>query len=60
MQALTLAGGTTPYAAESKIRVLRRQDGQEVVFSVNFNDIKRGRKLQQNIILQSGDVVVVP
>lgn len=60
VQALTLAGGTTPYAAESKIRVLRRQDGQEVVFSVNFNDIKRGRKLQQNIILQSGDVVVVP
>lgn len=60
VQALTLAGGTTPYASESKIRVLRRQDGQEVVFSVNFNDIKRGRKLQQNIILQSGDVVVVP
>lgn len=60
VQALTLAGGTTPYASESKIRVLRRQDGREVVFSVNFSDIKRGRKLQQNIILQSGDVVVVP
>ncbi len=60
VQALTLAGGTTPYASESKIRVLRRQDGREVVYSVNFSDIKRGRKLQQNIILQSGDVVVVP
>ena len=60
VQALTLAGGTTPYASESRIRVLRRQDGREVVFSVNFNDIKRGRGLQQNIILQSGDVVVVP
>ena len=60
MQALTLAGGTTPYASESNIRVLRRQDGREVVYRVNFKDIKRGRKLQQNIILQSGDVVVVP
>ncbi len=60
VQALTLAGGTTPYAAESKIRVLRRQDGREVVYRVNFNDIKRGRNLNQNIILQSGDVVVVP
>jgi len=60
VQALTLAGGTTPYASESKIRVLRRQDGREVVYSVNFTNIKRGRGLQQNIILQSGDVVVVP
>ncbi len=60
VQALTLAGGTTPYASESKIRVLRRQDGREVVYRVNFSDIKRGRALQQNIILQSGDVVVVP
>ena len=60
VQALTLAGGTTPYASESNIRVLRRQDGREVVYRVNFKDIKRGRKLQQNIILQSGDVVVVP
>lgn len=60
VQALTLAGGTTPYASESKIRVLRRQDGREVVYRVNFTDIKRGRNLQQNIILQSGDVVVVP
>ena len=58
VQALTLAGGTTPYASESNIRVLRRQDGREVVYRVNFKDIKRGRKLQQNIILQSGDVVV--
>lgn len=60
VQALTLAGGTTPYASEKNIRVLRRQDGKEVVYRVNFNDIKRGRKLGQNIILQSGDVVVVP
>jgi len=57
---LTLAGGTTPYASEKNIRVLRRQDGKEVVYRVNFSDIKRGRQLNQNIILQSGDVVVVP
>lgn len=60
VQALTLAGGTTPYASESKIKVLRRQDGREVVYRFNFVDIERGRNLEQNIILQSGDVVVVP
>jgi len=60
VQALTLAGGTTPYASERNMQVLRRQDGKEVTYSFDFRDIKRGRQLEQNIILQSGDVVVVP
>lgn len=60
VQALTLAGGLTPYASDSKIKILRRQDGREVVFRFDFNNIKRERGLTQNIVLQSGDVVVVP
>lgn len=60
VQALTLAGGLTPYASEGKIKILRRQDGREVVYRFDFGDIKRERGLQQNIVLQSGDVVVVP
>lgn len=60
VQALTLAGGVTPYASDRNIRVLRRQDGQEVTYSFDYRDIQRGRNLKQNIILQSGDVVVVP
>lgn len=60
VQALTLAGGTTPYASERSIQILRRQDGREVTYRFDFRDIERGRDLEQNIILQSGDVVVVP
>jgi len=60
VQALTLAGGTTPYASERNIQILRRQDGREVTYGFDFRDIKRGRDLEQNIVLQSGDVVVVP
>jgi len=60
VQALTLAGGTTPYASERNIQILRRQDGREVVYRFDFRDIERGRNLEQNIILQSGDVVVIP
>ncbi len=60
VQALTLAGGTTPYASDRNIRVLRRQDGREVTYEFDFRDIERGRSLEQNILLQSGDVVVVP
>jgi len=60
VQALTLAGGFTPYASSRNIQILRRQDGREVTFEFDFRDISRGRNLAQNIVLQSGDVVLVP
>lgn len=60
VQALTLAGGFTPYASNRNIQVLRRQDGREVTYEFDFRDVSRGRNLDQNIILQSGDVVLVP
>lgn len=60
VQALTLAGGFTPYANNRDIQILRRQDGREVTYGFDFRAVSRGRSLEQNIILQSGDVVLVP
>lgn len=65
LQALTLAGGLTPFAAEGDIRVLRKQEAEdgtvkETVIPFDYSDVKKGRGLQQNIYLRSGDVVVVP
>jgi polysaccharide biosynthesis/export protein len=60
MQALSLAGGTTPYAAVNDIRVLRRDGASQEVFKFRYDDVRRGRDLAQNILLRSGDTVVVP
>lgn len=60
LQALAVAGGLTPFAAEDDIRILRKRAGKDEVFEFEYSDVRRGRKLEQNIILQSGDVVVVP
>lgn len=60
VQALTLAGGFTPYANSRDIQILRRQDGREVTYAFDFRAVSRGRNLKQNIILQSGDVVLIP
>ncbi len=60
VQALTLSGGFTPYANTRSIQILRRQDGREVTYKFDFRSVSRGRNLDQNIILQSGDVVLVP
>ena len=60
VQALTLSGGFTPYANKRSIQILRRQDGREVTYKFDFRSVSRGRNLDQNILLQSGDVVLVP
>jgi polysaccharide export outer membrane protein len=60
MQAISLAGGATPYAALNDIVILRRQNGRQEAFTFHYSDVARGRDLSQNIELQSGDTVVVP
>ncbi len=60
MQALSLAGGTTPYAALNDIVILRRDNGAQRALPFRYADIARGRNLGQNVILESGDTVVVP
>ena len=60
VQALSMAGGMTPYAADNKIKVLRRENGKQRSIPFRYGDIEKGEDLEQNIILQSGDVVVVP
>ena len=60
MQAISLAGGATPFADTNGIRVLRRDGDRETAIAFRYRDVERGRKLEQNILLQSGDTVVVP
>jgi polysaccharide export outer membrane protein len=60
LQALTLAGGLTPFASESDIRILRKQSGKEQVILFDYSRVKKGRNLEQNIRLQAGDVIMVP
>ena len=60
LQALSLAGGLTPFASENDIKIIRRDSGDERVFGFRYGDIQKGRDLKQNILLQRGDVVMVP
>src|SRR5580658_4530884 len=60
MQALSLAGGATPYAAVNDIIVLRRESAGQIVLHFQYNDVARGRDLRQNVVLKPGDTVVVP
>jgi len=61
MQAISMAGGTTPFASLGNIKIIRRtNNGQQEALPFNYNDVIHGNDLSQNITLQAGDVVVVP
>jgi polysaccharide export outer membrane protein len=60
IQALSMAGGTSTYAALNSIKVLRRENGKLRAIPFEYGDVEKGKHLEQNIILKAGDVVVVP
>ncbi len=60
MQALSMAGGLNPYASANKIKILRRVNGEQKTFLFKYSQVEKGKNLEQNIILQGGDIVVVP
>lgn len=60
MQALSMAGGLNAFASESNILVLRQKENKTEKIPFNYKEVENGRNLEQNIILERGDVVVVP
>ena len=61
MQSLALAGGLAPFADEDDILILRTENnGNQLQIPFDYKTVKRGEALEQNIALQTGDVVVVP
>ena len=60
LQALSMAGGLTPFASDSDIHIVRKLDGRELNIPFDYSTVQRGEHLDQNILLKSGDVVVVP
>ncbi len=60
MQALAMAGGLTPYADAKAIKVLRGAGTHQWSLPFNYREVEQGQNLEQNIVLQPGDVVLVP
>jgi len=60
LQALTSAGGFTQFARTKKIYVLRSESGKPVKHPFNYNDVVKGNRQEDNIVLQPGDTIVVP
>ena len=60
MQAISEAGGLTPYAKRKKIYVLRNEDGQSYRIPFDYDAVLRGEHMEMNVPLIPGDQLIVP
>ena len=60
MQAISLAGGLSPFAARQRIQLHRKVNGVDTIFIFDYNGFSSGRIATDNINLQSGDIIIVP
>jgi len=60
LQALAMAGGCNAFAETKDIKVFRKTGSETRIMGFNYNDVSRGKNLEQNITLARGDVIVVP
>ncbi|GAB6146593.1 polysaccharide biosynthesis/export family protein [Desulfocicer niacini] len=60
MQAFAVAGGFTQWAAKDEILLIRRVQGNEQVFRINYKGFLKGRDLDNNIRIKADDTIIVP
>jgi len=60
LQIIPMAGGFTDWANQKKILVIRKEDGKEKRFVINYKSLMKGENLESNLILKAGDTIIVP
>ncbi len=60
LQAIALAGGLGPFAAEKRIKIRRKVNGAETLYEFDYRAFINGDDLSGNMFLKSGDVIIVP
>ncbi len=60
MGTISQAGGFTPIAKRNKVKIIRKENGKSRVFFVDTLRITKQGKLQEDVLLKPGDVIIVP
>jgi polysaccharide biosynthesis/export protein len=59
LQLISEVGGFTEIAKKSDVTIVRTVKGKEQRFKFNYKEVVAGKKIEQNILLRPGDVVLV-
>ena len=60
LQAFALAGGFTEWASKDEIILLRRENGKDKIYRIDYKDITKGKDFSQNLKLKTDDTIIVP
>ncbi len=60
LQAIAETGGLTEFAKRSKIYILRLEGSKQTRIPFDYSAVIKGQRTESNILLRSGDTVVVP
>jgi polysaccharide export outer membrane protein len=60
VDAISSAGGFTPFAKRTKIYILRKENGKTVSIPFNYKEVVKSRRSEKDVALKAGDRIVVP
>ena len=60
LQGLAIAGGLNPFADNNDIKIFRTEETGTKLIGFRYNDVIKGKNLEENITLKRGDVIIVP
>ena len=60
LQAFAVAGGFTDWASKKEIILLRRENGKDKVYNINYKKIVNDKDFSQNIAIKTDDTIIVP
>jgi polysaccharide export outer membrane protein len=60
LDAVLAVGGLAPFAAGNRAKIVRTENGKQRELHIKLDDIINRGDMKQNVLLQPGDVLVVP
>ena len=60
LQGLAIAGGLNPFAKSKRVKIFRKTPKGTRIFPFNYDEVVKGKHLEQNITIERADVIVVP
>lgn len=60
MQAFAVAGGFTEWASKKEIILFRDVNGEQKVMRLNYKNVIKGKRSQDNIVIKADDIIIVP
>jgi len=60
LDAIIAVGGLTKYAAGNRTTLVRMTDNTQQTYAVHLDDLIRDGKINENVALEPGDILIIP